>query len=898
MPLPLEAPLVMLSSPTPIKVTVVNGSVIMFTIAPVNYNKFTTTIILMTIPAQAFYCSGKSSALQIQLQVSGTALPISMSVVTTMLRSASATSIVSGSPASATSSARVSMLQSLLSCRFDPTDVTYGNSLTGFLFGPRRGAPVRGAIIGNMIVFFGISVLVMGICVVTAAIGNARVGSGFRAGFGRMLEIFHFPSLLMLPAAAVMQPTISAACTLLVYNPPLAPYDRQFAGWALLFILSFCCWVTYILTSAFGCVLGKRPAEAEKKGVQHLIMRVLDADMHWKPKPDYGKPWKQRMLLFFADFKYPKYALLDMWMSVVLGVTSGLVFPLKWVCSAQLLVCIVGYTVLTLVVVVLRPGLSHFTQGYLLLSNLLGLISSSASLWASSTQAQSAVSTSIIASMLISVIATLKSVPDVLLLVMAIPHIVSRSKKSLKGIAQREKERLQTAEEEMRNKTSAAHHGIVAIHEDEDDDPFSAPEVPGHQDMNDEDFINQLLMNLDGGGGAASSGAGGQQAAAVDDAVRRLLEQSTAAQRVAAVVPTSGETAAVDAEDFFSGLLASATSPPVFAQPGISAKEGDTATPELAKDENNGLDGITSLPAGQGEVQSVNFDAIKAPAISLVPLSSSAVEQSSSEASPVRGLQPEADEPRAKDSIIAVEDGTAIAASDNSHITVTSIGIDEQPERHAGMDLTIGLAPAGDDDNHDDFLSNLMTGATRREGDPQDEYDDDDPLGLRRIPSSAAVTQQPGKSSSLLGTTHEDDLDGGGNSTFVIGGIALASAISADYSTESEAAKPVVVNASFLQLGRATQAEESPPPPPPPPPSPPKRQRRGRVTGPGPKVIHVPGSGTVVSGSGATYAPVWLGPSDDHDVESELGARSNGPTSRSTADEAHVGDDAEDEDIL
>ena len=69
-------------------------------------------------------------------------------------------------------------------------------------------------------------------------------------------------------------------------------------------------------------------------------------------------------------------------------------------------------------------------------------------------------------------------------------------------------------------------------------------------------------------------------------------------------------------------------------------------------------------------------------------------------------------------------------------------------------------------------------------------------------------------------------------------------------------------------------------------------------------MIQVPGSGSV-SGSGitggATYTPVWLGASEDHErVESELAARSNGPTSRFTADDTHVidGDDAEDEDIL
>ena len=118
-----------ISSPSPVTASVVNMSAIMLTVEPVNYNKFTTAQVFITVPASAFYCEGKSVPIVVELIVSGSPLPIAMSTAMAFTKSASATSLVSGSPTVASSTARVSMLQYLLSCQFNPKDVTYGNFL-------------------------------------------------------------------------------------------------------------------------------------------------------------------------------------------------------------------------------------------------------------------------------------------------------------------------------------------------------------------------------------------------------------------------------------------------------------------------------------------------------------------------------------------------------------------------------------------------------------------------------------------------------------------------------------------------------------------------------------------------------------------------------------------------
>ena len=443
---PLPLPRVIVDSPSPVEASVVNGSSFSLTVAPVDYNKFTTVSIFVTLPVTAFYCEGKSAGITIELLVSGSPLAVAMSTAMAVARSASATCIVSGTPAAAVASARVSMLQYLLSCQFNPKDVAYGNSLTGYLFGPKRGAPVRGAILGNLLVFVLAVIFVVLICLVFAVGGAIWFGSGVMAGLRSMLNLFHFPSAVMMPAAAVMQPTVAAACTLLVYSPPMAPYDPQFAAWVLVFVASYCCWVTYVLLFAFGCELAELPPKAatdltaESKQSKWTVLRgrigrILEPGLHWEVREGCDAAWKQKMLILFADFKYPQYAVLELWMSVVLGVTTGLVLPHEWVCTAQIAICIAGYGVLLLVDLVLRPGLSMYTQSFLVLSNGLGLVSSAANMWASSSDESSAQSLSILSSLTISVLSTAKSLLDILMLALAVPSLVRMSRDSLAELA-------------------------------------------------------------------------------------------------------------------------------------------------------------------------------------------------------------------------------------------------------------------------------------------------------------------------------------------------------------------------------------------------------------------------------------------------------------------------------
>ena len=165
------------------------------------------------------------------------------------------------------------------------------------------------------------------------------------------------------------------------------------------------------------------------------MIRFMGSSRRWAVREGCDAAWKQKMLILFADFKYPQYAVLELWMSVVLGVTTGLVLPHEWVCTAQIAICIVGYGVLLLVDLVLRPGLSMYTQSFLVLSNGLGLVSSAANMWASSTDESSAQSLSILSSLMISVLSTAKSLLDILMLALAVPSLVRMSRDSLAELA-------------------------------------------------------------------------------------------------------------------------------------------------------------------------------------------------------------------------------------------------------------------------------------------------------------------------------------------------------------------------------------------------------------------------------------------------------------------------------
>ena len=196
------------------------------------------------------------------------------------------------------------------------------------------------------------------------------------------------------------------------------------------------------------------------------MIRFMGSSRRWAVREGCDAAWKQKMLILFADFKYPQYAVLELWMSIVLGLTTGLVLPHKWVCTAQIVICIIGYGVLLLVDVVLRPGLSMYTQSFLLLSNGLGVLSSAANMWAFSTDSPAAQSMSILPSLLISVLSAAKSTLDIAILALAVPRLLRTSRASLAELGKRKSgkcvTRLEQTLSEMRQPLERAQEGAVA----------------------------------------------------------------------------------------------------------------------------------------------------------------------------------------------------------------------------------------------------------------------------------------------------------------------------------------------------------------------------------------------------------------------------------------------------
>lgn len=427
------APIVFLDNAGPSTVTgkVLNASFFSLLIPQVTYNRYLVRSFVINLSPVNFYCEGKAApqGLQITLSVRPDAIAISTGTVSTVNDVASSLSVVSGNPSAAVAAARVSMLQNLISCDMDTTEDD-GNSVTGFFYGPSEGQYFRGAVVGNILFFFGIAAVGLVIALVASVWGYFRKHVPVQRGFVLVCDAIHYPSVLVTPLAVVLQPTTTASMNLLVLRPRDGDWLIGCCGMSFVLILS--CTVSYVLLVDFRCVLKKRDsARGRETLAERALFFLFDSEEHWvvEHQDKTGKRWKQRFLFFFADFRFRWFSLFDLWMQVGLGMVAGVNLSLKTVCNSQLSVIVIVYLLAFGATLLMAPALSRFLHWYLVIVNGLGLCGAVSTLGGATSGSPTAFSVSSIAALVISSVSMLKTLPDLLLLTVALPPLVRSLKK-------------------------------------------------------------------------------------------------------------------------------------------------------------------------------------------------------------------------------------------------------------------------------------------------------------------------------------------------------------------------------------------------------------------------------------------------------------------------------------
>ncbi|CUE71365.1 transmembrane protein, putative [Bodo saltans] len=455
---------------SPVSVRAVSSNVVQITLGSVTYNKFLAKQTTITIFGSSFVCAPKLKDMILSISVTPQPITISAATVQALTSVASSLSVATANPTAGVAAARVSMLRNLLECTVDLTDDN-GNSFTGYYFGPRSGQYSRGAVVGNIIFFVAVGGIGAVIAACVALYGKIRHHKRWRDGFVLVMDILHYPSVLMIPLAVILQPTLTESVTLIVVQPAIGDWVIGVCGLVCMamVVLPF----TYVLLFDFRCVIALRTEEDKAKRnkklqssitwmvgeekdedatylnhlpglaeegaaspttkkpkqeskVRKFVRVVFEEEHHWVVA-DHSRTdhkWKRRFLFLFGDYKLRWYCLLDLWISILLGGIAGINLGVRNVCLFQLISIVLSYTMMFLSCVVFRPAFGRFATYYVLIVNAFGLVGGASTLVASWNSNATAINISSISALLISGVSMIKTFPDLFLLVLALPSIV------------------------------------------------------------------------------------------------------------------------------------------------------------------------------------------------------------------------------------------------------------------------------------------------------------------------------------------------------------------------------------------------------------------------------------------------------------------------------------------
>jgi hypothetical protein len=363
-------------------------------------------------------------------------------------------SVIASTPASAMAVTRLSILFDILQCGLGGDDDDSANNLLRIYVGPASGSSLRGAGVGNLAIVAALAVL-FGLMFVAVILHGHCVHSAPPAAMLQdLLDIFHFPGILMLPIAAVAQPTLTATVQLIALTPVDGDVLFGVLGAAVL-VLPLMMPYTIVIKTQFCLTLaeaGEHPkeilradsmiitsvaaaAEVQPPSMPRRALHVLFGERKtWQPLDPTRVDqvaWKKRFAPVFIDCSTWWYPLADMWMSAFVGVAGGLTLGNQSICFFQLAVVTLSYAFIATLQMIVAPPLVFASRCYVMALQVLGLISCGAVLAAAVTDENNANSLSVsIASMcmlIVAVITTVKVCLDIVFILLAIPGRLRRA---------------------------------------------------------------------------------------------------------------------------------------------------------------------------------------------------------------------------------------------------------------------------------------------------------------------------------------------------------------------------------------------------------------------------------------------------------------------------------------
>lgn len=296
-------------------------------------------------------------------------------------------SVVSGSG--------VAVQQALLQMRLASCEVDLegaqdlSTSPTQLSFGPAVGAPLRGGIVGNAILFVGCLLL----CVAVTVVRAQTLSEDARRGIGRSLlerlrhsaSLLSAPGVLTAPFLFLLQPTVTLSVAAMVAASEWETRDIATGSCGLLVIVGLLGYVTATLGLRFRAVAVEVSRDGDGESGRGAVTRALD----WTFSPRYE--WEDAALSHRAGVSHftaryggmfvayrsgwHVFLLFELWVSFAAGVVGGLIVPGDAARCEGLLIAVCVLNCVTLAAMALvRPYNSRFDTLQAVLNAVLGVV--------------------------------------------------------------------------------------------------------------------------------------------------------------------------------------------------------------------------------------------------------------------------------------------------------------------------------------------------------------------------------------------------------------------------------------------------------------------------------------------------------------------------------------------
>ncbi|CUG88017.1 transmembrane protein, putative, partial [Bodo saltans] len=421
--------------------TVVNQTILLLSMRATG-SQYLATVANINIPLVNLLAGNVrvTGRTELPIQFVLTATTVTALTVTTSIASVTGpiSAVAGTTPASAMAVLRLSILIDILQCGFGGDDG--GANLFSLAIGPSPGASLRGAVVGNL-VFIAAFAALLGILILAfLAYGWVTLNAPLGAMLPDLLNIFHFPGIVLIPVSAVCQPTLTAAVQLIASPPLHGDVTFGVLGAVALLLLLMLPYTIVIATQFCLKLVEENVSEAhQQRGarlsslLRRFVSMLFSERATWQPIDPARRDhvaWKKRFAPVFIDCSVWWYPLVDLWCGAAVGVVGGLTLGNKSVCLFQLAVVAFSYAIIALLQLVVAPPLVFVSRCYVVVLQVLGLISCGAVLAATVTndsEDSTSVAVASVSMLLIAVLSTVKSALDVLFLLLAIPGRIRRA---------------------------------------------------------------------------------------------------------------------------------------------------------------------------------------------------------------------------------------------------------------------------------------------------------------------------------------------------------------------------------------------------------------------------------------------------------------------------------------